>query len=126
MAALMKKAQAGSLTAEQQAGLEAEFAAIEAKYPQPRATFDDFMKHLLHALKVAGVDHVGIGADMDGGGGVVGMEDITGYPKITAALLAAGYTREDLAKIWSGNVLRVLKQAEAYKASLASAGSAKP
>ena len=118
MAALMKKAQ-GATTQQQQQALEAEFATIEAKYPQPKATFDDFMKHLLHALKVAGVDHVGIGADMDGGGGVAGMEDVASYPKITAALLAAGYSRDDLAKIWGGNVLRVLRQAEAYKASLA-------
>jgi membrane dipeptidase len=118
MGALMKKAQGASTPAQQQA-LEAEFAAIEAKYPQPKATFDDFMKHMLHALKVAGVDHVGVGADMDGGGGVVGMEDITGYPKITAALLKAGYTKDDIAKIWGGNVLRVMRQAEAYKASLA-------
>jgi membrane dipeptidase len=122
MAALMKKASAGGLTTEQQSALEAEYAAIEARYPEPRATFDDFMKHVLHALKVAGVDHVGIGADMDGGGGVVGMEDITGYPKITAALLAAGYSQADLAKIWGGNVLRVLRQAEAYKASLTTSG----
>jgi len=57
---------------------------------------------------------------MDGGGGVVGMEDVTGYPKITAALLKAGYNRDDLGKIWGGNVLRVLRQAETYKASLAS------
>ena len=119
MAALMKKADAGNLTPAQQQAFGAEYAAIEARYPQPKATFDDFMKHMLHALKVAGVDHVGVGADMDGGGGVVGMEDITGYPKITAALLKAGYTRDDLAKIWGGNVLRVMRQAEAYKASLA-------
>ncbi len=119
MAALMKKASSGHLTPEQQAGLETEFAAIEAKYPEPKATFDDYMKHMLHALKVAGVDHVGVGADMDGGGGVVGMEDIAGYPKITAALLKAGYTKDDLAKIWGGNVLRVMRQVEAYKASLA-------
>jgi membrane dipeptidase len=120
MAALMKKAQ-GATTPQQQEALEAEFAVIDAKYPEPKATFDDFMKHLLHALKIAGVDHVGIGADMDGGGGVTGMEDITGYPKITAALLAAGYSRDDLAKIWGGNVLRVLRKAEAYKDSLAAA-----
>jgi len=119
MAALMKKANAGDLTPAQQQALGVEYAAIEAKYPQPKATFDDFMKHMLHALKVAGVDHVGVGADMDGGGGVVGMEDITGYPKITAALLKAGYTKDDVAKIWGGNVLRVMRQAEAYKASLA-------
>jgi len=122
MADLMKRAQSAKSPADQ-AALEEQFAAIEAKYPVPRATFGDFMNQLLHALKVAGVDHVGIGADMDGGGGVTGMEDITGYPKITAALLAAGYTRDDLAKIWGGNVLRVLRQAEAYKASLAAAGS---
>jgi membrane dipeptidase len=119
MAALMQKAEGGHLTPEQQAAVGAEYAALQAKYPEPKATFDDYMKHMLHALKVAGVDHVGVGADMDGGGGVVGMEDITGYPKITAALLKAGYTRDDLAKIWGGNVLRVLRQAEAYKASLA-------
>jgi membrane dipeptidase len=119
MAALMQKAEGGHLTPEQQAAVGAEYAALQAKYPEPKATFDDYMKHMLHALKVAGVDHVGVGADMDGGGGVVGMEDITGYPKITAALLKAGYTRDDLAKIWGGNVLRVLRQVEAYKASLA-------
>ena len=120
VAALMAKAQ-GATPAQQEA-LEAEFASIEARYPKPKATFDDFMRHLLHALKVAGVDHVGIGADMDGGGGVVGMEDVSSYPKITAALLAAGYSRADLAKIWGGNVLRVLRQAEAYKSSLGAAG----
>ncbi len=116
VAALMTKAQKPGAD---EAALSAEMAAIEAKYPSPKATFDDYLKHLLHALKVAGVDHVGIGADMDGGGGVVGMEDIASYPKITAALLAAGYTRDDLVKIWGGNVLRVMRQAEAYKASLA-------
>ena len=62
VAALMKKAQGASTPAQQQA-LEAEFAGIEAKYPQPQATLDDYMKHMLHALKVAGVDHVGVGAD---------------------------------------------------------------
>jgi membrane dipeptidase len=118
MAALRKKAESAS-TPEQQAALETEFMAIEAKYPAPRATFDDYMKQMLHALAVAGVDHVGVGADMDGGGGVTGMEDIASYPKITAALLAAGYSQADIAKIWGGNVLRVLRQAEAYKASLA-------
>ena len=118
MASLMKKASAGNSTPEQESALEAEFQAIEVKYPEPKATLDDFMKHMLHALEVVGPDHVGVGADMDGGGGVVGMEDITGYPKITARLVAAGYNREDIAKIWGGNVLRVLRQAEAYKASL--------
>lgn len=87
---------------------------IERRYPQTdRATFDDVMANLLHAIKVAGVDHVGIGLDWDGGGGVAGLEDVADLPRITQALLAAGYTRADIAKIWSGNVLRVLAAAEA-------------
>lgn len=87
--------------------------AIDRRYPDAdRATFDDFMAHMLHALKVAGVDHVGVGLDWDGGGGVVGMEDVADLPAITAALLNAGYTRADVQKIWSGNVLRVLAAAE--------------
>jgi membrane dipeptidase len=90
-----------------------ELAAIDAKYPIRRAGFEDFMDHLLHALKVAGVDHVGIGIDFDGGGGVVGLRDAADYPKITARLLREGYTRDDLAKIWSGNALRVLGAAQA-------------
>ena len=87
---------------------------IDAKYPDTdRPTFDDFMKHLLHALKVVGPDHVGIGMDWDGGGGVAGLEDASQLPKITAALLKAGYTKDDIAKIWGGNILRVMRQVEA-------------
>jgi membrane dipeptidase len=67
---------------------------------------------MLHALEIVGPDHVGIGADWDGGGGVTGMEDVASIPKITERLLAAGYTEADLAKIWSGNVLRLLEAAE--------------
>jgi membrane dipeptidase len=87
--------------------------AVDAAYPMPRATFDDFIKHLLHALRVVGPEHVGIGADWDGGGGVTGMEDVSSVPKITERLLAEGYSEADLAKIWSGNVLRLLHTAEA-------------
>ena len=61
---------------------------------------------------MVGVDHVGIGLDFDGGGGVAGLEDATDYPKITARLLKEGLSKEDLAKIWSGNVLRILKKAQ--------------
>jgi membrane dipeptidase len=88
-------------------------AAIDAKYPIPRGSFDDFIAHLLHAVQVAGIEHVGIGLDFDGGGGVAGLEDATDYPRITARLLREGLTKDDLAKIWSGNVLRVLKKAQA-------------
>ena len=95
----------------------AERRAIEARYPGRRATFDDYMAHVLHILKVAGVDHVGIGADWDGGGGVAGLEDVSALPKITEALLAAGYTEQDVRKIWSGNLLRVIREAQAIASS---------
>src|SRR4029450_4320201 len=76
-------------------------AAVDAK-AKPPATFDMFMASLLHAIQVMGVDHVGIGNDWDGGGGVAGMEDVTGLPKVTARLRKAGYSDADIEKIWSG------------------------
>jgi membrane dipeptidase len=87
--------------------------AIEAQYPLPKASIGDVMDHLLHVLKLVGPDHVGIGLDLDGGGGVTGMEDVAGIPEITKRLLAAGYLESDLAKIWGGNALRLLREAEA-------------
>ena len=87
--------------------------AIEARYPVPRATMNDLMAHILHTLKLVGPDHVGIGLDLDGGGGVTGLDDVEGIPEITRRLVAAGYGENDLAKIWSGNVLRVLREADA-------------
>lgn len=90
----------------------AERHAIETKYPSPRPTIDDVMAHLLHALKLVGSNHVGIGLDWDGGGGVKGLEDVADIPEISKRLLAAGYSESDLAKIWSGNVLRLLREAQ--------------
>jgi membrane dipeptidase len=89
-------------------------ALADANNPYVRADFDTFMKSLLYAIKIMGVDHVGIGADWDGGGGVTGMEDIAALPKITARLRREGFSDTDIEKIWSGNVLRLLGQVEAY------------
>ena len=91
--------------------------AIDVRYPVPRATFEDFMAHMLHALKLVGPDHVGVGCDWDGGGGVVGMEDCASNWKITARLLKEGYREDELAKIWGGNALRLLAAADAAKAA---------
>jgi membrane dipeptidase len=102
------------LDAEARQTYQREWRAIGDKFPMPMPTREVFMAHLLHVLKVAGVDHVGLGADWDGGGGVVGMIDVAGYHQVTADLLAAGYSEADLAKIWSGNTLRVLRQAEQH------------
>ena len=62
--------------------------ALNKQYPVPRASFDTYMAHVLHALDLVGPDHVGVGADWDGGGGVTGMEDVAAIPKITERLLA--------------------------------------
>lgn len=103
---------AASMSPEQVADLAARIREVEARYPQPQASLDDYMQHLLHILQVAGPDHVGIGADWDGGGGVEGLADVTQLPRITERLLAAGYGEQDLVNIWGGNLLRVLAVAQ--------------
>lgn len=117
LAALFGQMREGANTSpEARAQFLAQRQEIDRLYPETdKPTFDDFMAHMLHALKVVGPDHVGIGLDWDGGGGVAGMEDVTALPRITEALLKAGYSESDIAKIWSGNVLRVLAAAEAAK-----------
>ena len=88
------------------------WAEYERAYAQPTATMADYVEHVLHAVNVAGVDHVGIGCDLDGGGGFAGMRAVSDYPAITVALRAAGLSDGELAKIWGGNTLRLLRAAE--------------
>lgn len=104
-----------TMTAAQRRAFAEGRKAIDARWPLPRANMDDFMKHMLHALALVGPDHVGVSGDFDGGGGIQGLEDVTGYPEITRRLVAAGYTQADINKIWGGNALRVLKAAEAVR-----------
>lgn len=92
--------------------------ALNAEHPPAQAEFEDFIDHLLHALAVIGPRHVGIGADWDGGGGTIGFNDVAALPRVTERLLAEGYSEADLADIWSGNALRLLRQAEAHAARL--------
>lgn len=100
------------LSQDDQQAFRAALKDINERYPPPRSSFDKFMEHLLHALELVGPDHVGIGADWDGGGGVDGLEDVSQLPRITQALMEAGYSEQDLEKIWGGNVLRLLREAE--------------
>lgn len=73
------------------------------------ANLEDFMTHLYHMIEVAGIDHVGIGSDFDGGGGVKGCNGDNDLINITTHLLEHGYNEADIAKIWGGNYFRVLK-----------------
>ena len=94
----------------------AERRALDAKYPPDYADFSDVMAHIFHALEVMGPNHVGIGLDWDGGGGVNGLQDVSDLPKITAALQGAAVADQTIEKIWSGNLLRLLRLAEAASA----------
>lgn len=102
------------LTPAERRQLVADKAALDARQRSNEADFETYMKSLLYAIEVMGVDHVGLGADWDGGGGLAGIEDIAALPRITARLRKAGYSDADIEKIWSGNVLRLLRQAEAH------------
>ena len=101
----------GGMSPAEQADLTRRTRALDATQSMWKTDFDAYMAGLLHAIEVAGVDHVCFGADWDGGGGIPGFQDITGHPKITARLKAAGFSDADLAKMWSGNVLRILRAA---------------
>ena len=100
--------------------LAAWFAArqeLNEIYPAPRSTYEKFMEHTFHVLDLIGPDYVGISGDWDGGGGVDGMSDVSMLQKITRDLLAAGYSHEDVEKIWGGNMMRVVRAAEAARES---------
>ena len=101
------------LNAGERAQLLRDRAALDAQRPYTTADFELFMRSLLHTIEVMGVDHVGLGADWDGGGGVIGMDDITALPRITARLRREGLSDADIAKIMGGNLMRVLRQAQA-------------
>ena len=92
--------------------LLADTAALNRLRPYTTADFDLYMRALLHALSVMGPEHVGLGADWDGGGGVIGMEDVSMLPRITARLRREGYGERDIANIMGGNLLRVLRQVQ--------------
>lgn len=76
------------------------------------ASVCDAVEHLDHMIKVAGIDHVGIGTDFDGGGGLQGCKGDNDLINLTIKMIEKGYTEEDLRKIWGGNLLRVMKQVQ--------------
>lgn len=90
----------------------------EAAHPMPRGSIKDVADNIDHIVAVSGIDHVGLGGDFDGvGTTVIGMEDVSTYPALFAELARRGHSQADLEKIASGNMLRVMKAAEAYAAA---------
>src|SRR5712664_312591 len=89
-----------------------------AKGMLPRVEFAKIIEHIDHAVKVAGIDHVGLGSDFDGANMPYGMEDATNHPKITEALLQKGYSEGDVKKILGENTLRVMAEVEGVSREL--------
>lgn len=89
------------------------------QHPMPVATLDDVVAHFVHIREVAGIDHLGVGGDFDGVSVLPeGLGDVSAYPKVFAALADLGWSDEDLAKVAGGNVLRVMRDAEAVARDL--------
>ena len=78
----------------------------------PRASVRDLADHIDYAVKLIGIDHVGIASDFDGGGGVEGWSNATETGNVTLELVRRGYSEEQIGKLWSGNLLRVLSEVE--------------
>ncbi|MDP2318213.1 MAG: dipeptidase [Acidobacteriota bacterium] len=101
------------LTPEQRTQYIARMAEIDQKTPgDPRATVADFVNHIDYLVKKIGLDHVGISSDFDGGGGVTGWNGAEETFNVTLELVRRGYTEEQIGKIWSGNLLRVMADVE--------------
>jgi len=84
----------------------------------PPSTVQEFVDHIDHAVKLIGIDHVGISSDFGGGGGIIGWSDALETPNVTAELVRRGYSEEDIDKLWSGNLLRVWREVERVAAAL--------
>lgn len=101
------------ISAEMLAAEDRDYETACAAHPNPVVTLADYVAHIEHAVAVAGIDHVGIGCDLDGGGGYFeGLRDVADFPNITRALVARGWREDALAKLWGGNFLRVMRAVE--------------
>jgi membrane dipeptidase len=107
-----------SLTPEKRDAYQRRMAQIDSQFPPPpRATVKDFVDHIDYAVKLIGVDHVGISSDFDGGGGVDGWNQASETFNVTLELVRRGYSEEQIAKMWSGNLLRVMREVERVAAN---------
>ena len=102
-----------ALSPERRAEYDKRLAEIDAKFPPaPRANVKDFVNHIDYAVKLIGIDHVGISSDFDGGGGIDGWNSAAEAFNVTLELVRRGYTEEQIGKLWSGNLLRVWGEVE--------------
>jgi membrane dipeptidase len=108
------------LQGERRANWDRRMAEIEQRWPSP--DISDFVDHIDHAVRLIGIDHVGISSDFDGGGGVTGWQDASETLNVTTELVRRGYSEEEIGKLWSGNLLRVWREVERVAAELQRGG----
>ncbi|MCD6177195.1 MAG: dipeptidase [Candidatus Cloacimonetes bacterium] len=96
---------------------EANSLLIEAAKKSPPVDVADFIDHIDYMVKLIGIDHVGISSDFDGGGGIKGWNDASETFNITLELVKRGYTKNEIAKLWGLNLLRVLDEVQKYAES---------
>jgi len=102
-----------ALSPEKRADYDKRLAEVDAKFPPAtRANVKDFVNHIDYAVKLIGIDHVGISSDFDGGGGIDGWNSAAEAFNVTLELVRRGYTEEQIGKMWSGNLLRVWGEVE--------------
>jgi membrane dipeptidase len=102
-----------ALTPERRADYDKRLTEIDAKFPPAaRANVNDFVNHIDYAVKLIGIDHVGISSDFDGGGGIDGWNSAAEAFNVTLELVRRGYTEDQIGKMWSGNLLRVWGEVE--------------
>jgi membrane dipeptidase len=102
-----------ALSPERRGEYDKRLAEIDAKLPPAsRANVKDFVNHIDYAVKLIGIDHVGISSDFDGGGGIDGWNSAAEAFNVTLELVRRGYTEEQIGKLWSGNLLRVWGEVE--------------
>jgi len=97
---------------EQRKAAWAEWDSINANFPPVLPPIVEAVDHIDYVVKLVGIDHVGIGSDFDGGGGLSDCEDVAAFPKITDELIKRGYTPKEINKIWGENFQRVFKEVE--------------
>ncbi len=118
MKAMRLKMRQVDLSDEDKKALRDEMVAMRAKYASDLPTVAQAVDHIEHVIKLVGVDHVGIGMDLDGGGLVVGVKDVSEIGNITEELVRRGYSAKDTQKIWGGNIMRVLTEVQKVASNL--------
>lgn len=116
---------AGEMTQEYRENYRAAIDAINKRFPIKEANVKHVVDHIDHIVKIAGINHVGIGCDFDGGGGIDGIFDVSEVMNITIELVKRGYSEEQIQKIWGGNIMRVLREVKEVAEQIQTEGLSK-